>query len=190
MSQLSGVDTRILYTLLVALVAGERLVELVVSRRNVRRLLARGGVEAGAGHYPVMVLLHSAFLVACPLEVWLLGRPFVPPLAAAMTALLALTMALRYWVVATLDGRWTTRVVVVPGEAPVTGGPYRWLRHPNYLGVVLEILALPLIHTAWLTAAVFTAANAGLLRRRLRVEEAALAGIGVAAAPGGAEGGP
>lgn len=167
-------DTRVLYTLLVALVALGRLLELRVAARNRQRLLARGGVEIAPGHYPWMVALHTAFLVSCPLEVWFLNRPFLPVLAGAMLFFLIAAAALRWWVISTLDGRWTTRIVVLPGVAPVTGGPYRFLRHPNYLAVILEIVSLPMIHTAWLTALVFSVADALLLRVRIRAEEAGL----------------
>jgi methyltransferase len=169
-------DTRLLYTLLVAAVAAGRLVELRIAERHRRSLLARGGVEAGAGHYPWMVALHTAFLIVCPLEVWLLDRPFIPGLAAAMLVLFASAVALRWWVIATLGERWTTRILFLPGASPITGGPYRFLRHPNYLAVAAEIAALPLVHTAWLTALVFSALDAWLLRVRIRAEEAALAG--------------
>jgi len=175
MGMLLGLDSRLLYTGLVALVAAGRLFELRIAARNRERLLARGGVEAAPGHYPSMVLLHSAFLTACPLEVWLLKRPFRPSLAAAMLALLLLAVALRWWVIRTLDGRWTTRIVILPGAPPVTGGPYRWIRHPNYFAVCLEIAALPLIHSAWLTAVGFSLLNALMLRVRIRAEERALA---------------
>ena len=153
-----------------------RLVELAVSRRHIARLKARGAVEVGFSHYPWMVAVHASFLVACVLEVWLLDRPWLPPLALAMLTLLVAAAALRYWVIATLGERWSTRVVLVPGEAPVATGPFRWLRHPNYLAVVVEFLALPLVHTAWLTAVVFSVAHAFVLRARIAVEEAALAG--------------
>ena len=146
-------DTRVLYTLLVALVALGRLVELRIAKRNLRDLLARGGVEAAPGHYPWMVVLHAAFLVCCVLEVWRLDRPFLPALGIPMLGLTLLATGLRYWVVSTLGGRWTTRIVVLPGASPVTGGPYRFLRHPNYLAVITEMFALPLVHTAWITAA-------------------------------------
>jgi methyltransferase len=170
-------DTRLLYTLLVAAVAAGRLVELRIAGRNRRRLLARGGVEVAPGHYRWMVLQHAAFLISCPLEVWLLDRPFIPPLAAAMLLLVVLATALRYWVIRTLDGRWTTRIVVLPGTPPVVGGPYRLIRHPNYLAVCAEIAALPLVHTAWLTAVVFSVLNALVLRVRIRAEEKALASV-------------
>jgi methyltransferase len=174
MSEIFGLDTRQAYLVLLGLIIVERVGELIVSRRNLRRALARGGIEAGDGHYPWMVALHTAFLIACPAEVYLLGRPFRPALAAAALAVVCLAMALRYWAVAALGPRWTTRVIVLPGEAPVTTGPYRFLRHPNYLAVVLEILALPLVHGAWATALLFSALNGLLLRTRIRTEEEAL----------------
>lgn len=170
-------DSRVLYTLLVGLAAAARLVELRIASRHRRSLLARGAVEVGAGHYPWMVLLHAAWLVACPLEVWLLGRPFLPVLG--MVALVAFlgAMALRYWVIATLGERWTTRILVLPGAAPVMSGPYRLTRHPNYLAVIVEIAALPMVHSAWWTAAGFSLADALLLRVRIASEERALSEV-------------
>ena len=163
-----------LFTALVLAVALERLVELVVSNRNVAWSRARGGVETGQGHYPVMVLLHTGLLVGALLEVWLRRPPLVPTLAAVMLALVLASQALRWWCIATLGHRWSTRVVVVPGLPPVTAGPYRLFRHPNYVAVVVEGFALPLVHSAWFTAVVFTVCNAVLLRVRIRVEDAAL----------------
>jgi len=174
MRSLLGVDTRVLYTVLIGLVALGRLFELRIAGRNFRNLTARGGVEVGREHYRWMVLLHAAFLVSCPLEVWLLERPFIPALAAVMLLLAGLAAALRWWVIASLDGRWTTRIVCLPGVRPVSGGPYRFLRHPNYLAVIVEMFALPLVHTAWLTAIVFSLANLLMLRVRIRAEEEAL----------------
>ena len=162
------------YLLLVAAVGAERLVELVVARRNERWMRQRGGVEVGAGHYPAMVALHAAFLVACPLEVLLLDRPWRPALAGAMLVLLLAAVTLRWWVVWTLGHRWTTRVYRLPGVPLVRTGPYRWLRHPNYLAVVLELAALPLVHGAWLTAVGFGLANAAVLVVRVQVEEGVL----------------
>ena len=162
------------FTALVALVGLERLAELVVSTRNAAWSLARGGVEYGRGHYPVMVALHSGFLVAMVLEAWV-RRPDVPPVQAwSMLALVLGSQALRWWCIGTLGRRWNTRVIVVPGLPPVTTGPYRFLRHPNYVAVVVEGVALPLVHSAWLTAVLFTVANAVLLTVRIRVEDAAL----------------
>lgn len=158
------------YLLLLGLVVLERVAELVVSRRNAAWSFARGGVEHGAGHYPVMVALHTAFLVGCAVE----ARPFVPALGWPMVGLVVAAQALRWWVIHTLGPRWNTRVIVVPGLPLVTGGPFRWLRHPNYLAVVVEGIALPLAGGAWVTALVFTGLNALLLRVRIRVEERAL----------------
>lgn len=170
-------DSRAVFTLLVVAVAAARLLELRVSNRNVRRLAALGGVEAAPGHYPAMVALHTAFLAACPAEVWLLDRPFLAWLGWPMLALALAAAGLRLWVIRSLDGRWTTRILCLPGAPPVTSGPYRFLRHPNYLAVIIEIFALPLIHTAWLSSAVFSVANALVLRIRIRAEEAALAQV-------------
>ncbi|MFG2694288.1 isoprenylcysteine carboxyl methyltransferase family protein [Kitasatospora sp. NPDC048407] len=164
----------IAYTVLVALVAVERLAELLVARRNAAWSLARGGVEYGRRHYPPMVALHTGLLVGCLLEVRWAGRPFLPVLGWPMLALALGAQGLRWWCIATLGPRWNTRVIVVPGLPLVAGGPYRWLRHPNYLAVVVEGFALPLVHTAWLTALTFTVLNSLLLATRLRCEDAAL----------------
>jgi methyltransferase len=163
------------FTVLVALVGLERVAELVVSRRNAAWSLARGGVESGRGHYPVMVALHSGLLAAMLVEAWV-RRPAVPAaLAWTMLALVLAAQGLRWWCIATLGHRWNTRVIVVPGLPPVTRGPYRLLRHPNYVAVVMEGAALPLVHAAWITATAFAVANAALLAVRIRVEDAALA---------------
>jgi len=163
-----------LFVALVALVALERLAELVVSKRHARWAFARGGTEYGSGHYPFMVVLHSGLLVACLVEVVGLDRPFVAVLGGSMLALVAASQALRWWCIASLGGRWNTRVIVVPGAPLVTTGPYRWWRHPNYVAVVVEGAALPLVHSAWLTALGFTLLNAALLSVRIRVENEAL----------------
>lgn len=168
-------DTRWLYLGLIGLIVLERLVELVITERNARRVRARGGFEVGRAHFGPMALLHGLLLAAAPLEVFLLERPFLPVLGAVMLLALAGTMALRYWAIASLGDRWTTRVFVVPGEPPVAKGPYRWLRHPNYLAVIVEVAALPLVHSAWWTAVAFSLGNALVLRTRIRVEEEALA---------------
>lgn len=165
------------FDVLIAAVALERLAELVVSTRHARWAFARGGVEAGRGHFPPMVALHVGLLVACVVEVHVAGRPFLPLLGwIALVAALA-SQGLRWWCISTLGPQWNTRVIVVPGLALVDRGPYRWLRHPNYVAVVVEGVALPLVHTAWLTALVFTLLNAVLLLRfRIPAEERALAG--------------
>ncbi|MCN9242420.1 hypothetical protein NGF19_16735 [Streptomyces sp. RY43-2] len=163
------------YALLVLAVACERVGELLVARRNAAWSLGRAGVEHGRGHYPVMVALHTGLLVCCLAEPVLLHRPFRPAVGWPMLVLVLLAHALRLWCVTTLGPRWNTRVIIVPGVPLVTTGPYRFLRHPNYVAVVVEIAALPLVHTAWLTATAFTVANAVLLTVRIRCENTALA---------------
>ena len=168
----------IAYLALVLATGVERLVELVISARHARQAFAQGGVEFGQRHFPWLVALHSGLLAACYLEAWLLERPFLPWLGWPMLALVVLSQALRYWCIASLGSQWNTRVIVVPRLSVVTRGPYRWLRHPNYLAVVIEGFALPLVHTSWLTAVVFTVLNAVLLLGfRIPVEERALASL-------------
>ncbi|MBP7146394.1 MAG: hypothetical protein KBD01_02530 [Acidobacteria bacterium] len=166
--------SRAVFVALVLAVALQRLIELAVSRRNVRALLRRGAREA-RNDLPAMALVHGAWLVAAPLEVLVLARPLVAALAVPAAALFLAGQALRFSAIWTLGPRWTARVVTVPGEAPVARGPYRFLRHPNYLGIILEIVSLPLIHGAWITAVLASAANGALLVRRIRIEERALA---------------
>ncbi|MFF7791223.1 isoprenylcysteine carboxylmethyltransferase family protein [Streptomyces sp. NPDC007991] len=162
------------FTVLVLAVGLERVAELAVSQRNADWSLARGGVESGRGHYPFMVVLHTGLLVGALVEVWVRRPAVVPVLAWSMLGLVALAQGLRWWCIATLGRQWNTRVIVVPGAARVTGGPYRWIPHPNYVAVAAEGLALPLVHSAWITAVVFTALNGLLLATRVRAEDAAL----------------
>jgi methyltransferase len=163
-----------LYLAFLALLYGERLVELVVSRRNARLAFAAGGVETGRGQYAVMVAVHALFPLACATEVLALHRTFPGALGFAALAVALAAQALRWWVVATLGRQWNTRIIVVPGAQPVTAGPYRYLRHPNYLAVMLEAASVPLIHAAWLSAIVFVAANVALLSVRIPAEERAM----------------
>jgi len=162
------------YSLLIVGVGVERLAELVVSTRHLRWSRDRGGVEHGAGHYPPMVALHTGLLAGALAEAWLAHRPFLPALGWSMLVLVVLAQALRWWCIATLGPRWNTRIVVIPGLPLVAAGPYRWLRHPNYVAVVVEGAALPLVHTAWITALIFTGLNAVLLRVRISAENLAL----------------
>ena len=168
-------STQAAYLALLALVACERGLELRLSRRNAARAFARGGIEVGGEHFGWMRVLHAALLLGCALEVTGLGRAFDARLALPMLALVIGAQALRYWAIAALGERWNVRVIVVPGEPAVTTGPYRFLRHPNYLAVAIEGFALPLVHGAWISALAFSALNAWLLRTRIRVEERALA---------------
>lgn len=155
---------------LLAFVVLQRLAEVVLDRRNTRMLMALGAQESGAGHYPVMVALHTAWLIGMAL----LTAPN-PPVRPGWLALFALCQVLRIWCVVSLARYWTTRIVVLPGAAPVTRGPYRYLRHPNYLIVACEVPALPMaLSLPWL-ALVFGLLNLALLGHRIRVENAARA---------------
>ena len=155
------------YAALVLVVAIERVAELVVSKRNAAWSMRHGGREYGAEHYPVMVALHTALLVSCITEVALADRGFLPWLGWPMLALVVASQGLRWWCISTLGHQWNTRVIITPGVPLVRRGPYRRFKHPNYVAVVAEGLALPLVHNAWLTALLFTLLNAWLLRVRI-----------------------
>lgn len=174
------------YTALVLLVGLERLAELVVSARNARWSLAHGGREYARGQLAPMIALHVALLIGCLLEAWLAGA-FLPWLGYPMLALLIVANALRWWCIGTLGRQWSVRVIVIPGAGAVRGGPYRWLRHPNYLAVALDGIALPLVYAGWITAVAFTILNAVLLWGfRIPAEERALAQLHARAVPDGA----
>ncbi|WP_340119001.1 isoprenylcysteine carboxylmethyltransferase family protein [Pelagibius sp. 7325] len=153
------------------LVAAQRLAELVYARRNTRYLLAEGAYEVGAAHYPFLVAVHALWLLSLALFIpaetqpvwWLLG-------------VFVVLQALRLWVLATLGRFWTTRIITLPGAPLVRRGPYRFLRHPNYLVVAGEIAVLPLAFGAWEIAVIFSLANAAVLAWRIRCEERALIG--------------
>ena len=162
------------YVLLWILIGAERMFELWLSARNARWAHARGGVEAGAEHFPFMVSLHLLLPVACFVEVLILVRPATALAAAISVGVIALSMGLRYWAIRTLGPYWNTRVIVVPQATPIQNGPYRWVRHPNYVAVMVETLALPLAHGAWLTSIVFGALQILMLRVRIQTEETAL----------------
>ena len=161
-----------LAVIVLALVTAQRLGELVLSRRNTARLMARGAVEVAPGHYPAIVLLHTAWLAGLWWLAW--DRPVSLPWLAVFVAL----QAARLWVLASLGGRWTTRIVVVPGEALVRTGPYRFMAHPNYAVVAGEIAVLPLAFGLPWYALAFTVLNAAVLALRIRAENRALAGAG------------
>lgn len=152
---------------ILAFVTLQRLVELPLARANTRRLLTAGGHEVGAGHYRWIVALHGAWLAS----LWW----FAPgrPINLVLLGLFGLVELARLWVLATLGRRWTTRIVVVPGETPVASGPYRFLRHPNYAVVAAEIALLPLVFGLWQLALVFTVLNAAMMVVRIRAENAA-----------------
>lgn len=162
------------FTLLTLLIGCERVVELFVARRNRRWSLARGGVEYGARHYPVVVALHGALLLGGVIEVWLRRPELHPAVSLPMLILVLAAQALRWWCIRTLGPQWNTRISVVPGRRRVGRGPYRLLRHPNYLAVIVEGLALPLVGSAWITAIAFTVANSVFLSVRIQTEQQAL----------------
>jgi methyltransferase len=157
----------------------QRLLELRVSRDHEARLRARGAREAGAAHYPWMIAVHAAWFVAWLVELSVFGaRAWWGSAPLAWIAVCA--EALRWWAIRTLGDRWTTRVLVLPDASPITGGPYRWLRHPNYTAVFVQLVALPLVFGAWRAALFGALAYALVLRFRIRAENAAWAGRGVA----------
>ncbi len=154
----------ILSAVILGLVTLQRLGELVLARRNTRRLLARGAVEIGAGHYPVIVALHAAWLAG----LWLLA--WNRPADLFWLAVFIVLQGLRIWIIATLGGRWTTRIIVLPGAPLVKQGPYRFASHPNYVVVAAEIAVLPLVFGLWTYAVVFFALNAAILWVRIGAE--------------------
>jgi methyltransferase len=156
--------------IIVALVALQRLAELLYAARNTARLRRRGAVEHGRHHYPLFVALHASWLVAI-----LVSVPADEGIAWPPLALFILLQLARLWVVATLGRYWTTRIITLPEAPLVRRGPYRFLRHPNYLVVVGEIALLPLVFGAWRIALAFSLLNLALLAWRRRVEDAALA---------------
>ena len=170
----------VLYVVFVLLTGGERIVELVISKRNAAAAMAREGREYGQGHFPWMVTLHTGLLLACIAEVVLAGRPFILLLGWPMLVIALLCQAGRYWVISSLGSQWNTRVIVVPGAGRVTArGLCRVFTHPNYAIVAIEGIALPLVHTAWVTAIAFTVLNAVLLLGfRIPTENKALRELG------------
>lgn len=167
--------TRDAYALFMLLLVLERGFELWLSRRNSAWARQQGAVEYGAGHLPWMKALHTGLIVGSVAEVWGLDRPFVPVLGLVCLVVALAAQGLRYWTIATLGRRWNVAVLVLPGLPAISSGPFRFLRHPNYLAVVAEGLAVPLMHSAFITAAVFSVLNGLLLAVRIECEERALA---------------
>lgn len=163
------------FALIVASVIIQRGIELRIAAAGGRALAARGAVEAGRAHYPWIVAIHVGFFISLIVEVWLMGPrqsvfwPAAPPFLAAQ--------GLRFWSMRTLGPFWNTRIWVLPGQAPIQAGPYRFIRHPNYVAVTIEIATLPLIFHAFWTAAIFTVLNYAALSHRVQIEEDALASV-------------
>lgn len=171
---MTGFDTRLAFIALLAAVGAGRLLEMRLSRRHARTLEGRGFKREAEPAFVAMVALHTAVLVAAALEVLLADRR--PPAALAVTALVLFLLSnlLRWWVIRTMADHWNVRVVNALALGVVTGGPFRWVRHPNYVAVFVELLTLPLIHGAYVTAAVGTVAHIVVLTRRIALEEGVL----------------
>lgn len=163
------------FTLLLVLVAIERIIELVISKRNLKWSFAQGGVEFGRSHYKYMVVIHLFLLVGSLIEVWVTKPSLNPILSWSAFSLALASQGLRWWCISTLGQRWNTLVVIIPGMPAITSGPYKWFKHPNYVAVVIEGLALPLVGFAWRTALIFSVLNFFVLKARLKSENAALA---------------
>ena len=164
----------IAFLVLLAAVAALRLLELRISRRHQQQLMARGAAKIDEPRFRWMVLLHTAVLVGAALEVILLKRPFLPLLGAVMFAVFLAANAVRWWVIRTLGDHWNVQVMDSTRLGVVTSGPFRFVRHPNYAAVFAEMLALPLIHTAWITALAGSLAHLAVLTQRLSTEERVL----------------
>lgn len=158
--------------LLIVLVILQRLWELRIAKRNEKQLRDKGAVEFGRDHYPAIVALHTLWFVGILVEIVLLSRP-INPFWIGLVAIFVGAQWLRYTTIRTLGNRWTTRVLVLPGEQPITTGPFKYLRHPNYAAVITEILVFPLIFSCYVTAISFSLVNAVLLTIRIRTEERA-----------------
>lgn len=163
-----------LYLCLLAAVGASRLIEMRISRRNQRRLTAQGVAKIREPGFIWMVMLHAVVVFSAALEVVFLHRPFIVMLGAPMAVLFVLANGMRWWVIRTLAGHWNVQVMASAGLGAATSGPYRWIRHPNYLAVYIEMIALPLIHTAWMTAIVAALGNGWVLARRVAVEDSVL----------------
>jgi len=174
MKDKAGSFSLVAFVAILVFLALQRLFELRLSRRNETHIRAQGGREHASGHFGWMKLLHTSWFVAMIAEVWWLKRPFKPPLAAGAFVTFLAGQSLRYAAIRTLGSRWSVRIMTLPGAPPVDRGVYRYLRHPNYLGVILELAAVPLLHSAYLTSLLFSLANTLLLHVRIRAEERAL----------------
>ncbi|MGA7806465.1 isoprenylcysteine carboxyl methyltransferase family protein [Bradyrhizobium sp.] len=168
-----------LAAIILLLVTLQRLGELVLARRNTERLKARGAIEIGARHYPLIVSVHAAWLIA----LWILGLD--QSVNLVLLAVFVMLQGLRLWVLATLRSRWTTRIIVLPGESLVNSGPYRYISHPNYAIVTAEIAVLPLALHLPVVALLFTILNAMVLSIRLRAEGRALVAVSASAVTAG-----
>jgi methyltransferase len=166
--------SRLMFIVLLLAVAGSRMLELRLSRRNRKALASKGAAPIPEKRFCLMVVLHAGVLFGAAAEVLLLRRPLLPGIALGASLVFSMALALRFWVIRTLAEHWNAQVMDSTSIGIVTAGPYRWVRHPNYLAVFLELLALPMIHTAWITATSAAVMHVFILRQRIRVEESVL----------------
>ncbi|CAM3247849.1 isoprenylcysteine carboxyl methyltransferase family protein [Filibacter tadaridae] len=162
-----------LFILVISIVIVQRLVELIVAKRNEKWMRSQGAYEAGAAHYPLMVLMHVAFFVSLILEVIVFNRPF-SPLWGVLLGIFLVAQVMRIWCLTSLGKFWNTKIIILPGADVVRKGPYLWVRHPNYVIVTTELLVLPLLFGAYFTAIIFTLLNVWMLSVRIPTEEKAL----------------
>lgn len=168
--------SQIIFSLFVIVLMAQRLWELKKSEQNLRRLLEKGGREHSFGHFPFMALLHGAWIVSMMAEVWFCARLVNWLIASIAFAIFAVGQVFRLWAMRDLKERWCARIVTLPNEPPINTGIYAFMRHPNYFGVVLEIAAAPMIHSAYITSLVFSILNGWLLFVRIKAEEKAVYG--------------
>lgn len=162
-----------LFFIVISSVILQRLIELLIARRNEKWMLGQGAFEVGASHYPIMVTMHLAFFVTFLLEVVALGRT-LSPFWILLLIIFLLTQTARIWCLLSLGKFWNTKIIILPGADVVRRGPYRWLRHPNYLIVSIELLVLPLLFGAYFTAILYSLLNIWMLSVRIPAEEKAL----------------
>ena len=162
-----------LFTVVISIVILQRLIELLIAKRNEKRLLSQGAYEAGAAHYPVMVAMHIAFFVSLITEVMLFSRP-LSALWDVFLIIFLIAQIMRIWCLISLGKFWNTKIIILPGADIVRKGPYKWVRHPNYLIVTTELLILPLMFSSYFTVIIFTLLNGWMLAVRIPAEEKAL----------------
>ena len=162
-----------LFWTFIIILALQRISELLIARRNEKKVLGEGAVEYDPLGYKVIVAMHVAFFLSFIAEYYILRRS-LNTLWPLLLLVLLTAEALRYWAISSLGKYWNTKIVVIPGTSLVSKGPYKYIRHPNYLAVVIEIAIIPLIFSCYITSALFTLFNLIVLRRRIRIEESAL----------------
>jgi len=162
-----------LFSIVISIVILQRLIELFVAKRNEKWMLGQGAFEAGADHYPIMVTMHITFFMSMLLEVLVIGRT-LSPFWILLLGIFLLAQAARIWCLLSLGKFWNTKIIILPGADVIRRGPYRWVRHPNYLIVTIELLVLPLLFGAYFTAILFSLLNVWMLSVRIPAEEKAL----------------